>query len=42
MSRFAIENVLLSLMPTAIYLAYVLLTRRTTGAGNVFDDAPLV
>jgi Family of unknown function (DUF6111) len=42
MIRVVIENVLLFLLPTAMYLAYVLLTRRTTGAGNVLDDAPLV
>lgn len=42
MIRVVIENVLLFLLPTAMYLAYVLLTRRATGSSNVLDDAPLV
>jgi hypothetical protein len=42
MIRVIIENVLLFLLPTAMYLAYVLLTRRAAGTGNVLDDAPLV
>jgi hypothetical protein len=42
MIRVVVENVLLFLLPTAMYLAYMLLTRRTSGPGNVFDDAPLV
>jgi hypothetical protein len=42
MIRVVIENVLLFLLPTAMYLGYVLLTRRTTGSRTVFDDAPLV
>jgi len=42
MIRVIIENVLLFLLPTAMYLGYVLLTRRAAGTGNVLDDAPLV
>jgi hypothetical protein len=42
MIRIVIENILLFLLPTAIYVAYVLLTRRTTAAGTVINDAPLV
>jgi hypothetical protein len=42
MIRIVIENILLFLLPTAIYVAYVLLTRRTTSAGTVINDAPLV
>lgn len=42
MIRIVIENILLFLLPTAMYVAYVLLTRRTTSAGTVINDAPLV
>jgi hypothetical protein len=43
MIRVVIENVLLFLLPTAMYIAYVLLTRRgNTSAGAVINDAPLV
>lgn len=42
MIRVIIENVLLFLLPTAMYLAYVLLTRRTTSASGVVNDAPLL
>ena len=42
MIRVVVENVLLFLLPTAMYVGYVLLTRRTTSGGGVFDDAPLV
>lgn len=41
--RVIIENVLLFLLPTAIYIAYVMLTRRSANtAGEVINDAPLV
>jgi hypothetical protein len=41
--RVIIENILLFLLPTAAYVAYVLLTRRTTTtAGAVLNDAPLI
>lgn len=44
MIRVVVENVLLFLLPTALYLGYVLLTRRdgATQAGAVVNDAPLV
>jgi hypothetical protein len=42
MIRVVIENVLLFLLPTAMYLGYVLLTRRVTGTGGFLDEAPLV
>jgi uncharacterized protein DUF6111 len=43
MIRVVIENILLFLLPTAVYIAYVLLTRReATSAGAVINDAPLV
>lgn len=42
MIRIVIENVLLFLLPTAMYLGYVLLTRRATSAGTVINDAPLI
>lgn len=43
MIRIVIENVLLFLLPTAIYAGYVYLTRRDTqsGSAGVLDDAPL-
>ena len=44
MLRIVIENMLLFLLPTAIYIAYMLLKRRTEGASaaTVLDDAPLI
>lgn len=42
MIRIVIENVLLFLLPTAMYVAYVLLTRRATSAGTIVNDAPLL
>jgi Family of unknown function (DUF6111) len=42
MIRIVLENVLLFLLPTAMYVGYVLLTRRTAAAGTVMNDAPLV
>ncbi|MBX9590826.1 MAG: hypothetical protein K2X43_16065 [Hyphomonadaceae bacterium] len=42
MIRIVIENILLFLLPTAMYVAYVLLTRRTTSAGMIINDAPLL
>jgi hypothetical protein len=42
MIRIVIENILLFLLPAAIYVSYVLLTRRHTSAGTVIDDAPLI
>ena len=42
MIRVVVENILLFLLPTAVYLGYVLLTRRATSAGAVINDAPLI
>jgi hypothetical protein len=43
MIRIVIENILLFLLPTLMYVAYVLLTRRsTTTAGTIINDAPLL
>ncbi len=43
MIRIVIENILLFLLPTIIYVAYVYMTRdEKPGAARVFDDAPLV
>ena len=44
MIRIIIENTLLFLLPTVIYVAYVLLRRRIEGTAdiNVLDDAPLI
>jgi hypothetical protein len=44
MIRIVIENILLFLMPTLIYLGYVYVTRQTrtsVGNGRVWDEAPL-
>lgn len=44
MIRLIIENTLLFLLPTVVYVAYVLLKRRIEGTSdvNVLDDAPLI
>lgn len=47
MIRIVIENLLLFLLPTLIYIAYTLLKRRraegaASGAAGVLDDAPLI
>lgn len=43
MIRAVIENILLFLLPTAMYIGYVLLTRRNSKqGGHVLTDAPLV
>jgi hypothetical protein len=42
MIRIVIENILLFLLPTLVYVAYVLLTRTRTSAGTVMNEAPLV
>jgi len=43
MIRVVIENVLLFLLPTAMYIGYVLLTRGTSASGaKALNDAPLV
>jgi hypothetical protein len=41
MIRVIVENILLFLLPAAVYVAYMLLTRRRA-SGEVFNDAPLV
>ena len=42
MIRLIAENVLLFLLPTAMYVGYMLLTRRTSPPENVLGEAPLV
>jgi len=43
MIRIIAENILLFLLPTIIYVAYVYMTREEKqGAARVLDDAPLV
>ncbi len=43
MIRIVIENLLLFLLPTIIYIAYVYMTRdEKPGPTRVLDDAPLV
>ncbi len=42
MIRLVIENLLLFLLPAAVYFGYVLLTRRGATPGEVINDAPLL
>jgi hypothetical protein len=42
MIRVVIENILLFLLPTGIYLGYVLLTRGVPAKGSLLDEAPLI
>ena len=43
MIRIVAENILLFLLPTIVYIAYVYLTREEKpGAARVLDDAPLI
>lgn len=44
MIRIVAENILLFLLPTIIYAAYVYMTREAKqgGAARVLDDAPIV
>jgi hypothetical protein len=43
MIRILLENILLFLLPTIIYIAYRLLTREeNTSSARVLDDAPLL
>lgn len=43
MIRAIVENVLLFLLPTAVYIGYMVLSRRTAAqSGHVLSDAPLV
>jgi hypothetical protein len=43
MIRVVIENIVLFLLPTAIYVIYILLTRKQDEQGRgVLDDAPFI
>jgi Family of unknown function (DUF6111) len=43
MVRVIVENVLLFLLPTAIYMGYVFLLRKTNASANqVLNEAPLI
>jgi hypothetical protein len=42
MIRIIVENVLLFLLPTAMYIGYMLLTRTSAPAGTIINDAPLI
>jgi hypothetical protein len=43
MIRIVVENILLFLLPTFVYVAYVYMTREEgPGATSVLDDAPLL
>ena len=42
MIRVVIENVVLFLLPTAVYVIYVLLTRKADTKGGLLDDAPFM
>lgn len=42
MIRIVVENLLLFLLPTAMYLAYAFLTRGEDKKRGIFDDAPLL
>ena len=43
MIRVVVENVLLFLLPSAMYFGYILLTRRSSsGPADALNDAPLV
>ena len=43
MIRIVAENILLFLLPTIVYVAYVYMTREEKpGATRVLDDAPLI
>jgi hypothetical protein len=43
MMRIVIENILLFLLPTLVYVAYITLLRRgATPAGTILNEAPLI
>jgi hypothetical protein len=42
MIRVVVENIVLFFLPTAIYVTYVLLTRKSDSKSGVLDDAPLM
>lgn len=43
MIRIVVENILIFLLPTIVYVAYVYMTREEKpGGARVLDDAPLI
>ena len=43
MIRIVAENIVLFLLPTIVYIAYIYLTREDKpGASRILDDAPLI
>lgn len=42
MIRSVIENIVLFLMPTGLYIGYVLLTRTVSDKSKILDEAPLI
>jgi hypothetical protein len=42
MIRVIIENIVLFLLPTGLYIGYVLLTRDTPDKTKLLDEAPLI
>ena len=42
MIRVVIENIVLFLLPTGLYVGYVLLTREASDRSKVLDEAPLI
>lgn len=40
MIRVVVENIVLFFLPMAIYVTYVLLTRKRDAKGGLLDDAP--
>lgn len=42
MIRVVVENIVLFLLPTAIYVTYVLLTRHPDSEEGLLDDAPFM
>ena len=42
MIRVVIENIVLFFLPMAVYVTYVLLTRKADAKGGLMDDAPLL
>jgi hypothetical protein len=42
MIRVVVENIVLFFLPMAIYVTYILLTRKADAKGGLLDDAPLV
>ncbi len=42
MIRIVVENIVLFLLPTAIYVTYMMLTRKPDSKDGVLDDAPFI